>query len=419
MKKKIFISSLSLLLATLMLFFCTSCGGLTIKASALSAAYSRKTTDEGEVTEDFKNAVANFSFDLLEGTLANAKEGENLLVSPISALLCLALVTNGAAGETRAQLKELLGMDVETLNKAAYAYARSLTSGDGFKVKLANSVWFKETETLTVSEDYLQTCADWYDAEQFAAPFDDSTVKDINGWVKKNTDGMIDSIVKNLPPSAVMYLINTLVFDAKWQSEYEKKQITDDEFHNYDGTKKNVKMLCSDESKVLRVEDGIGFSKNYKGGKYSFVALLPDENKNIYEFAASLDGTDWLSMWEAKEYYPVNVKIPEFSYDTGFSLKEILQNLGVTDMFDASLANFSALASSENGNIYCSEVAQKCFIDVSRNGTKAAAVTWGAMTEGCAEPSEPLNIFLDRPFVYAIADNATGLPLFLGIVSNL
>ncbi len=416
MKKKTFLSLLCLLLAALMTLSLTSCGGLVIKASALSDGYTRKATENGEVTEEFISALADFSFELFEGSL---KDRENGLVSPLSALLCLALVTNGASGETLAQLEDVLGMNIEDLNKAAYAYAQSLTSGDGYKVKLANSVWFKETPTLTVSEEYLQTSADWYDIEQFAAPFDSSTVKDINGWVKKNTDGMIDSILKEIPPSAVMYLINTLVFDAKWQDEYEKKQIKDDSFHNYDGTKTPVKMLCSDEAVILKVEDGIGFSKNYKGGKYSFVALLPDEGKDIYDFADSLDGEDWLSAWETKYYHPANVKIPEFSYEVGFSLKKILQDLGASDMFDVTKADFSALATSENGNIYCSNVQQKCFIDVSRNGTKAAAVTWAEMTEGAAEPTEPLNIFLDRPFVYAIVDNATGLPLFVGLASTL
>lgn len=416
MKKKVLFSLVSLLLAVVLVFSLTSCGGLAIKASALSADYQRTATDEGEVTNEFISALADFSFNLFEGSL---KEEENGLVSPLSALLCLALVTNGASGDTLAQLEDVLGMSIEDLNKAAYAYTRSLESGDGYKVKLANSVWFKDTSTLKVSEQYLQTSADWYDAEQFAAPFDASTVKDINGWVKKNTDGMIDSIVEEIQQENVMYLINALVFDAKWQDEYEKKQIKDDTFQNDNGTKTPVKMLCSEESTVLRTEDSIGFAKKYKGGKYSFVALLPEENKDIYEFAASLDGEGWISMWESKSHRSANVKIPEFSYETGFSLKEILKDLGATDMFDEYKADFSKLATSEHGNVYCSGVQQKCFIDVSRNGTKAAAVTWATLDAAEAAPIEPLNIFLDRPFVYAIVDNATGLPLFLGIVNNL
>ncbi|MBO4979051.1 MAG: serpin family protein [Clostridia bacterium] len=416
MKKKLFLSLICLLLAALSALSLTSCGGLAIKASALSANYERTATDTGEVTEEFLASFSDFSFDLFEGSL---KDGENGLVSPLSALLCLAMVTNGAAGETLAQLEDVLGMEIEALNKALFAFSRTLTSGDGYRVMPANSVWFKDIPSLKVSEEYLQTCADWYDIEQFAAPFDASTVKDINSWVKKNTDGMIDSIIDEISKDTVMYLINALVFDAKWQEEYEKKQIKDDLFYNDNGTETSVSMLCSEENVILKTENSIGFAKNYKGGKYSFVALLP-EDKNVYEFASSLDGEDWLSMWQSRSYRSANVRIPEFSYETGFSLKEILEDLGATDMFDLMRADFSPLATFDRGNIYCSDVQQKCFIDVSRNGTKAAAVTWATLdaTES-AEPLDPLNIFLDRPFVYAIVDNATGLPLFLGTVGNL
>ena len=422
MKKKSVLSLICLLLAALMLVSFASCG-VVPKASALSlsSGYTRQTAETGEVTEAFTASLSDFSFDLLHGALRDSDSGDNILASPLSAFLCLSLVTNGASGETLTQLENLLGMEIEDLNKALYAYTRSLSSTDDCKVKMANSVWFRDIETLHVKESYLQTSADWYDAEQFAAPFDLSTVKEINGWVEDNTDGIIDSIIDD--PSAiqgsVMYLINTLVFDAKWMVEYEKKQIRDDSFHNYDGSKTAVKMLCSDEGIVLRPENGIGFAKKYKGGNYSFVALLPDKGKDIYDFAASLDGENWLSMWNAKEYHPANVKIPEFSYESDFGLKKTLEALGTTDMFDEYKADFSALATSENGNIYCSGVHQKCFIDVSRSGTKAAAVTWADMTDGAAEPTSPVNIFLDRPFVYAIVDNTTGLPLFLGIVHTL
>jgi serpin B len=420
MKKKSVLSLICLLLAALMLLSLVSCG-IVPKASALSDGYTRKTTESGKVTDALVSSLSDFSFDLLQGAIADPNSRGNLLTSPLSAFLCLSLVTNGASGETLTQLENLLGMEIKDLNKALYAYTRSLSSTEDCKVKMANSVWFRDTETLHVKESYLQTSADWYDAEQFAAPFNLSTVKEINGWVENNTDGMIDSIIDD--PSAiqgsVMYLINTLVFDAKWMVEYEKKQIRDDSFHNYDGSKTAVKMLCSDESIVLRPENGIGFTKKYKGGNYSFVALLPDEGTDIYDFAATLDGEKWLSMWNSKDYYPANVKIPEFSYEAGFDLKETLKALGATDMFDEYKADFSALATSENGNIYCSGVHQKCFIDVSRDGTKAAAVTWADMTDSAAEPTSPVNIFLDRPFVYAIVDNTTGRPLFLGIVHTL
>ena len=93
--------------------------------------------------------------------------------------------------------------------------------------------------------------------------------------------------------------------------------------------------------------------------------------------------------------------------------------MGMTDMFNVSEADFSRLGESQTGNIYCSAVEQKTFIDVSRHGTKAAAVTWATMKCGSAAPMETYRVILDRPFVYAIVDNATGLPVFLGLVSHL
>ena len=159
-----------------------------------------------------------------------------------------------------------------------------------------------------------------------------------------------------------------------------------------------------------------GFAKDYSGGKYSIVALLPDEGKDIYEYIATLDGTAWTSLWNSRRSENVSVKMPEFTYSSHMKLKEVLMTMGMTDMFSAS-ADFSKMGRSDIGNIYCSTVEQKVFIQVDRNGTKAAAISWGGMENSFA----PLlnEIVLDRPFVYAIVDNNTGLPLFIGAVSTL
>lgn len=109
--------------------------------------------------------------------------------------------------------------------------------------------------------------------------------------------------------------------------------------------------------------------------------------------------------------------MPGFTYTSSMNLNDTLKAMGMTDMF-AENADFSKLGSSSLGGIYCSEVCQKVFIQVDRNGTKAAAVTWGGMKDMAME-EEPPRVVLDRPFVYAIADNATGLPIFIGVVTNL
>ena len=413
--KKIFAKWMALLLAALLMLGATSCVA-TASASELSAGYTRNGV-EAEISDGFSEAVADFSLELF-GSIVT-EDDDNDLVSPLSAIACLALVTNGADGETLRQIEAALGMDVETLNESLYAYIASLPDLEDSKMQLANSIWFRDDGSLTVKEDFLQTNADWYGAEVYKAPFNQSTVKDVNDWVSKHTDGMIDSILDSIDPMTVMYLINTLVFDAKWQEEYEKKDLRDRTFHNADGSRATVDMMFSEESTYLEGEGFCGFSKNYMGGAYSFVGLLPDENVDVYDLVATLDGEKWNAMWSSRRGAPVDVGIPEFTYDTYMNLTETLAAMGMTDMFDVAEADFSRIGESSLGNIYCSAVEQKTFIDVSRHGTKAAAVTWITMKCGSAAPEETYTVILDRPFVYAIVDNATGLPLFLGLVSHL
>ena len=415
MKKKL-MKLAALLLSAVMLLCAVSCAA-PIKANELSGGYTRNGEKEAATSEDFAAVMADFSFELLHRTLT--EDGDNDLISPLSALLCLALVANGADGETLRQIEQAIGMDIETLNESLYAYTASLSDIDDCKMQTANSIWFRDDESLKVEEPFLQTNADWYGAQAYQAPFDDSTVKDVNNWVKKHTDGMIDSIIDEIDPLTVMYLINALVFDAKWQSEYEKDDIRDRTFYNADGSHTTVDMMYSEESIYLEGDGFTGFAKNYKGGAYSFVGLLPDEASDVYALAASLDGESWTEMWSSRKSVSVNVGIPEFTYDADIDLKEVLATMGMMDMFDANAADFSRLGTSDQGNIYCSSVQQKTFIDISRHGTKAAAVTWVTMKCGSAAPEEVRYVILDRPFIYAIVDNATGLPLFLGAVSHL
>ncbi|MBO5737299.1 MAG: serpin family protein [Clostridia bacterium] len=402
----------------------TGCNTFTAKqvsANELSKTYTRAASESVSVTDDFKASFSSFSLNMFRETVKGSTE--NKLLSPLSAALCLALVNNGANGETRAQLEGLLGMETDALNRAMYAYTSTLYTADDCKLSLANSIWMKEG-ALQVNPEFLQTNADWYNAQAYAAPFDTTTVQDINNWCHNQTTGKISKILDNIPRDAVMYLINAVDFDAKWQEKYESKDISNGVFHNYDGRESDVKMLHSQENRYFLDENSVGFTKNYMGGKYSFMALLPDEGVDIYEYIDSLNEEKWAGLWESAdtsredyEYREVHAQIPEFSYEVELSLNETLQALGVTDMFDPMKADFSRIDSTQL--LWCDTVKQKAMIELDRNGTKAAAVTWAGMKVMSAAPAEPLYITLDRPFVYAIIDNTHKLPIFIGAVTNL
>ena len=404
-------------LAALFLFSgCNYFKERTVAAEELSKTYTRTATQAGEVTDAFKTAASDFAVKLFQKTLT--KDRKNDLVSPLSALSCIALVNNGASGNTRAQIEDMVGLSAEELNHSLYAYTSSLYSGENCEVRLANSIWFRENK-LNVLPEFLQTNADWLGAQAYATPFNGDTVKDINNWCYNQTKGKIDKIINTIEPETMMYLINALDFEAKWAKKYERGDIENGIFHGYNGTDKDVKMLYSEQSEYISDEYAVGFTRPYEGKKYSFVALLPNEDVDVYEYAKSLTGKGWQTLWETQEYREIHARIPEFTYEVEFSLKSALQALGVTDMFSEN-ANFSNIGNTNTSlPLYCEDVKQKTMIELDRNGTKAAAITWAGMGAMSAAPAEKVYITLDRPFIYAIVDRTHTLPLFFGLVDTL
>ena len=409
---------LSCLLTATMLCTATACQlDKKIVSAEISKDYTRTTTQQGSVTKEFQQKTAAFAFSMFHNSVN--KQQSNHLLSPLSATLCLALINNGAAGNTRAQIENAIGLSTDQLNSSMYAYTSSLYTGEDCKVSLANSIWMKDG-ALNVKPTFLQANADWYQAQAYASPFDSTTLSDINNWCYNHTDGKIDKILDSIDPLDVMYLINAVDFDAKWETEYERSDIENGVFYNYDGTQSDVKMLYSTQYRYLLDETCVGFAKNYKGGKYSFVGLLPNEGTDIYDFVNTLNEETWTTLWDSTKDNPerkVHIRMPEFTYETEMPLNSALNALDIEDMFSPTLADFSGIDDTQP--LYCSYVKQKAFIQVDRNGTKAAAVTLGGFKAMAIAPLAPLYITLDRPFVYAIVDNEYKLPLFLGMVSHL
>ena len=398
----------------------TSCGRpLSAKAANLSEKYQRTAEDPGAVTSDFTKAFSHFAFDLFMESVKDS--GENKLISPLSAMLCLSLIANGAEAETLQEMESVLGMPVDELNKALYAFTQSLTNEKDSKMELANSVWFRNTDqSLQVSEAFLQKLADWYDAEAYGAPFDETTREDLDKWVSGHTDGMIKKMLdRPISPNAMMYLVNALVFDAKWAVPYEKDQVADWHFTGENGQRSSVEGLFSEENLYLSADGVKGVAKLYKKAGYFFVGLLPTDKKQpLSDFIAGLSGEKWTSLWNSRSAESVRTMIPEFKVEDRTELNDILQNLGMQKMFTDG-AEFLPMAEYGGESLKVSEVVQKTFLELDRHGTKAAAVTWGEMQTKGALPIEQKEVYLDRPFVYLIVDAKAGLPLFIGSVGAL
>lgn len=437
MKRTVFKNTkriIALLLCAIMLAAFGCKGGAknpTASFRRLSAVPRAK--DEVEIKqpdETFTRTHAAFMLDIFKNGL---KKGENSLVSPVSVLAALAMTANGARGETLSEMRKTLslGLEGEELNAYLAAYLEQLTGDKSAKIEIANSIWFRENadapkaspdapQAFTPNKEFLQTNADIFGADIYAAPFDKGTVAEINSWVKEKTNGMIDGIIDELDPLAVMQIMNALTFDAEWQRKYtDEAQIRDGEFTALGGQKRNVKFMFSEEKSYIRFSDAEGFIKPYKGGSFAFMALLPNEGVDIYDFIDGLNGESLLNIIDNARERTVYASMPKFSFEYEISLVDALKAMGMQTAFNAKLADFSGLGESIYGNIAISEVLHKTYIEVGEQGTRAGAVTSVMPAPSSAEIVEaPVRITLDRPFMFAIIDTQTRLPLFIGTLTD-
>ena len=383
------------------------------KVIDLMAEISPAKPEAAPVKPEAAEAATDFSLRLFK---AGRQAGENTLISPISVLSALAMTANGAKGETLAQMEQVLGMDREALNGFFRTWLEALAKDPALKA--ANSVWFTQDQRFTVNRDFLQTNADYYGADVYQAPFDNSTLAAINDWVKEKTDGMIPEILDQIPPDVVMYLVNALAFDAKWEVPYEKASVQSGNFLPENGEKVLVDFMQSEEHLYLEDDKAVGFLKPYEGGKYAFMALLPKEGVSLADYADSLDGAAFRALLAGQSQETVLTALPKFETGWNGELSELLRQLGMGLAFDLEAADFSGLGSSAGGNIGISRVLHKTFISVAEEGTRAGAATVVEMDTKGVLVEAPKYVTLDRPFLYALVDLENGIPLFIGSMMN-
>ena len=374
--------------------------------------------DSTALKGDTAIASADFAVRLFQ---ASIKPGENTLVSPVSVLYALAMTANGAKGDTLAQMEKVLGASVPELNVYLRAYMDSLSESEKYKLNIANAIWFTDKQSFTADPEFLQKNADNYGADIYQAPFDETTLDDINKWVEYKTDGMIKDILDRIPESAVMYLVNALAFDAEWEEIYKENKIRDSIFTTEDGEEQEAELMYSEERRFLEDENAVGFIKYYADQKYAFAALLPDEGITVADYAASLTGEKLHGLLSDPEIVKVRAAIPKFESEYSTEMSSILADMGMPDAFDVERADFSGLAESTEGNIFINRVLHKTFIAVDERGTKAGAATVVEMiAESCAPGYEEIReVILNRPFVYMLIDCESNLPLFIGTVTDM
>ena len=406
----------TLVLALVLLLSLPGCG---VRAQELTADFEPQVMDTTTDLTAGGEAVTDFALSLLREERSGSV---SVLLSPVSILNALGMVANGASGTTLKQIETATGMSLHQLNDFLYTYRMSLPADSKTcKAALANSAWLRDT--FRVEDAFLRSCVNYYSAEVYRSAFDGGLVTDLNRWVSKKTDGMISDLLEKEPGAQTMlYLVNAACFDAKWETPYTKENVrTDGIFTAASGKRQTADYLDSHETIYLSGNNVSGFLKPYDGGKYAFVALVPDEGVTLADYLRTLTGEHLYQLITDHHYADVQASIPKFTARSELELEEPLRAAGINDLFDVSAADLRGLGSAPNGNtLYVNSVLHKTYLELDENGTKAAAATSLDVNGGAAPPSEDVKtVTLDRPFLYMVVDTHACVPLFMGTVTSM
>jgi len=386
--------------------------------SLLGDAMAQQPQPNVTVNSRLTAANTRFGFKLFD-QLAKSDAGKNIFVSPSSVAFTLAMIYNGASGETQqgmATALELQGMSLPEINQANAALRTMLVSADPkVQLNIANSLWARKG--LVFKPEFMKRNQEFYAAEisdlDFAAP---SAPQTINNWVNQKTNGKINKIVDRIPGDAVLYLLNAIYFKGVWTAPFDKTKIKDGQFTLLSGAKKKIPLM-SQNGRFQYYENAKfqAISLPYGAGRMSMYVFLPAKNSNLKTFQAELSATNFESWTSQLRSTEGNIVLPRFKLEYEIVLNNTLKALGVEAAFDPQRANFGEMyAKSSSANVFIGEVKHKTFVEVNEEGTEAAAVTSGGMKATSFVP--PFKMAVDHPFFCAIRDNQTGTILFMGSI---
>lgn len=390
----------------------------SVSAKNLMSDITPKSVEKSDDLSDGNTAYYDFAISLFKENQVN---GDNILISPLSVLCALSMTANGADNNTLKELEDVFGLSASEMNKYLYSYINSLEQGEKFSLKLANSLWITNDETFNVNNEFLQINADYHSPQMYSVNFDsENTVKDMNNWVKKNTDGMIPSIIDEpLPDFTLMCLMNALAFEAEWETIYDEYSVHEGNFYPLDLVVQKVDFMYSDEYTYLADDEATGFLKYYSGEKYAFAAVLPNEEITLDEYIKNLTGEKISKLLNNAQKEKVKTKTPKFEYDYSANITDMLKNMGIKTAFDEDNAELSGIGTWDYGNLYIGKVLHKTYISVAEKGTRAGAVTAEILCGSTAMPEKELEVYLDRPFMYMIIDRENNVPFFIGTVTSV
>jgi len=348
--------------------------------------------------------------------LAPQARNQNVFISPLSIGMALSMAADGAHGQTRATIAHTLGFSSGAFASANASLTRALAANHDAQVGVANALWFRQD--IPPKAAYVNLLKSQYSAQAQALQFGNpSAAAAINAWTKTHTLGLIDKIITQTQKTDFAYLTNALAFKADWTLPFKKNDTRPRPFTNADGSKPNVPTMS--QTAVFKEADGKYFSAlrmTYGKGGYAAYVILPNQGVSAASALTYLNAKNFDGIASAMTPQRLQVMLPKFTATYGTSLVNALKSLGMGIAFTGA-ADFSPMHTPPPG-LTITDIRHQTYVRVDEKGTTAAAAT--SITVGITAVEVPPKQFIvNRPFIFALRDEATGTLLFIGVINNI
>ena len=367
---------------------------------------------------DLNSTTNNFAWKVFAEILKDHKS-ENVVFSPFSMAVDLAMLNNGANGKTSSEISSLLGLD--GMSKSSInCYFNVLTEGltqidPTVKFVSSNAIWY--ARSITMKSPFIKTLKDMYLADTNSADLQtQKTVDDINKWCSEKTFGMIPTLIDD--PSYmpnVLALLNATYIKAPWTEAFDKLLTGQYRFTTENGPILTDFMVA--DKNIIWYKDNemrMGFFNMGKSEKFDMFFALPAEGKSL-EATYNYMKDNWDKLSDCRETQLVCVSIPKYETSFSIELNDYFQNLGCSSMFDALTADLNGITDS---GVCIQSAFQKTKFIVDEDGAEGAAVS-GLKVNSVGESTvEQPSLILNRPFIFGMREKTTGVIIFLGVVNN-
>ena len=350
--------------------------------------------------------------------------GENVIISPLSVSLALAMAYNGAASDTKTAMAKTLavpsGSDLD-FNRANHDLLRVIEKADpSVRMEIANALWARSE--FTINPEFLKLSRDSYDAPVESLDFEKAPQKaadTINAWVNKNTHGKIPKIIRRGDPATRLMITDAVYFKGRWTIPFDKKATETRAFHLQGGGSVKAPMMVQNGDYPYFESDGFqAIRLSYGNKRFAMYVFLPRDKAGLSGFLESLDQPHWTE-WTSKLFNRKGrIILPKLESSWGKSLNDALKTMGMATAFDPDQADFSRIHPVPP-RLFINDVEHKTYVKVDEEGTEAAAVTSVGIAASAVRVSPPpFEMIVDRPFFCAIVERRSGALLFAGVVTD-